>query len=134
MEQICPDSEITEIIIEPKESYILVQSNGNKDFRFAKALWTEIAKTCKQRNCYNVLGVAFTTSPPSANEAYQYGQLFKDLGIGETYRIAWVELNPSTFKTSYFVETVLLNAGQNVRLFNNILQAKKWLDKGGYSY
>lgn len=134
MEEIWAESEFTEIIIEPKESYLLVQSNGNKDFRFAKALWTEIAKTCKQRKCYNILGVAFTTSPPSANEAYQYGQLFKDLGIGETHRIAWVELNPSTFKTSYFIETTLLNEGQNVRLFNNIPQAQKWLNKGGNLY
>ena len=36
--------------------------------------------------------------------------------------------------TSYFVETVLLNRDQNVRLFHNIEQAKNWLLQGGRQY
>ncbi len=123
-----------EIIIKPMEGFIQVHSNGNKDIQFATRLWSKIAANCRSMNCFNVLGIAYTTSPPEAIEAYQYGDLFEKLGIDKNYRIAWVELNPLTYNTSYFVETVLLNRDLNVRLFHNIEQAQNWLLQGGHQY
>lgn len=123
-----------EIIIKLKEGFIQVHSNGNKDLQFANRLWTKIVDSCRSNNCFNVLGIAYTTSPPDAIEAYQYGVLFEKLGIDKKFRIAWVELNPLTYNTSYFVETVLLNRDQNVRLFHNVEQAQGWLLQGGDLY
>lgn len=120
-----------EIIIKQKEGFIQVHSNGAKDLKFATRLWTKIVEHSALTNCFKILGIAYTTSPPKAIEAYQYGALFEKLGVDEKFKIAWVELNPLTYNTSYFVETVLLNRGQNVRLFHNPEYAKNWLVQKG---
>ncbi len=72
---------------------VQVISDGDKDFAFATRLWSDVAKVCEQHDCFNVLGIANTTKPIEAFEAFDHAKLFEDLNIVRPYRIAWVELN-----------------------------------------
>jgi hypothetical protein len=107
--------------------YVQAISDGEKDFAFVTRLWSEVAKLCEKHNCFNVLGIANTTAPIEAFEAYDHARLFDDLNIAHPYRIAWVELNLDAVDMAAFVEMVLSNRGLPGRLFANVSEATEWL-------
>jgi len=111
--------------------YIKVLSDGDKDLEFATELWSEVAKSCREHDCFNVLGIAETDSPMSTLDGYELAQVFRDLGIVENHRIAWVELNQEAKHATYFIETVLSNRGLPGRLFSSAAEAKEWLLSDG---
>jgi hypothetical protein len=63
----------------------------------------------------------------STLDGYELAQVFRDLHIGASYRIAWVELNPDAKDAIYFIETVLSNRGLPGRLFTSASEAGEWL-------
>ena len=108
-------------------SHIQVLSDGDKNFDFSEKLWTSVAEMCQKHNCFNVLGIANTTTPIEAVEGYDHARLFRELNIGQDYRIAWVELNPDAVDIVSFIETVLVNRGLPGRLFPTVEEARNWL-------
>ena len=116
-----------EIVITFEGTHVQAIANGEKDFEYSTQLWTNIVQACHDNNCRKILGIANTTKPLRTMEAYQHADLFRELGLTHDYRIAWVELNPDAYETTYFVETVLVNRGFPGRLFEDEVQAKKWL-------
>ncbi len=107
--------------------HVLVIANGDKDYRFMERLWSKVAVTCEQHGCYNVLGLADTRTPVEAVEGYDLPALFKEVGIGQQYRIAWVEQNENARDTIEFIATVLANRGLPGLSFNTEKQARAWL-------
>lgn len=110
-----------------EDNYVRVVSNGEKDLEFSKAVWTEVVRTCEKSNCYRVFGLANTTIPMEAMDAYDHGRLFRDLGVDSRFRIAWVEQNPEAVDIVSFIETVLFNRGLPGKLFDNERDALDWL-------
>lgn len=53
--------------------------------------------------------------------------IFRDLGIGQHYRIAWVEMNEDSRSVVEFIGTVLANRGLPGRLFETEAEAREWL-------
>ena len=107
--------------------HVLVIADGDKDYRYMDNLWREIALKCDQHECYNVLGLANTTTPVEAVDGYDLPAIFRDLGIGPHYRIAWVEANEEARGVIEFIENVLANRGLPGRLFETEAQARHWL-------
>ena len=107
--------------------HIQALSDGDKNLEFATELWTQIATMSKKHNCFNILGIANTTTPMEAVDGYDHARLFRDLDIQHDYRIAWVELNPDAVDMAMFIETVLVNRGLPGRLFSTVNEAKAWL-------
>jgi hypothetical protein len=107
--------------------HILVIANGEKDYRFLDRLWREVAMACNRHDCYDVLGLADTTTPIEAVEGYDLPLLFRELGIGRQYRIAWVEKNLDARDTLEFIEAVLADRGLPGKLFETEDEARKWL-------
>ena len=116
-----------QIVVSYEGDYVQVLSDGKKDYQFANKLWTEVVKKCKEKNCYRVLGIAQTSRPVTSDEAYHHKDLFKDIGIDASYRIAWVELEKSAFNTAYFAVSVLFSNGFDVRLYKQVSDAVLWL-------
>ncbi len=116
-----------ELAVTFEGNYVQVISDGEKDFAFATQLWSEVAKVCEQHECFSVLGIANTTKPIEAFEAFDHAKLFEDLNIAHPYRIAWVELNRDATDMAAFVEMVLTNRGLPGRLFENVSDATEWL-------
>lgn len=116
-----------EVIITFEGDYIQILSNGEKNYEFAKRLWSEAVVACEKHNCFDILGIADTTVPLSISEGYEHADLFEQLGIDSKYRIAWVELNAEAYQAVYFVETVLFNRGFPGRVFLDVDEAKEWV-------
>ncbi|HFB67007.1 MAG TPA: hypothetical protein ENJ60_15850 [Aeromonadales bacterium] len=110
--------------------YVFVSSEGDKNMTNAKLLWTEIARVCNESHCFKVLGVSHSENPFSITESFQFAELFKALGITNTFKVAWVETNPKAQNTLNLVENVLHRRGLiEGRMFRDINQAKIWLLK-----
>lgn len=108
-------------------SHIQVLSEGDKSFEFAVELWTAVVEACEKHHCFNVLGIAKTAQPLEAVDGYEHARLFRELGIGSQYRVAWVELNPDAVDIASFIETVLVNRGLPGQLFASVEDATEWL-------
>lgn len=107
--------------------HVLVQADGDKDYGYIERLWREVATACEQHDCFNVLGLAKTTTPIEAVDGYDLQSLYRQYGIDQRYRIAWVELNEDARSVLEFVETVLVNRGLPGRLFETEAEARAWL-------
>lgn len=107
--------------------HVLVIADGDKDYRYIQSLWREVAATCDQHECYNVLGIANTTTPVEAVDGYDLPMIFRELRIGQHYRIAWVEQKQDSRDVLEFVVTVLKNRGLPGRLFDTEAEARQWL-------
>ena len=116
-----------QITITREGDYIKVLSDGEKSYQFATELWTEIRGACQGNQCFKVLGIARTTVPIGTYDALEIADLFEKLGIDNSYRIAWVEMNSKVYRTVYFIESVLSNRGFPGRVFLQIGEAKDWL-------
>jgi len=110
-----------------KGDHVLVIADGDKDYRFMERLWSETAAVCEQHACYNVLGIANTSTPVEAVEGYELAGIFRELNIGQNYRIAWVELDEDARDLVAFVQSVLANRGLPGLLFDTEAEARKWL-------
>lgn len=107
--------------------HVLVLSDGDKDMEFAEKLWSQVSGMCQKNNCFNVLGIARTSTPQEALDGYDHARLYRELGIDGRYRIAWVELEPDAIDMASFIETVLVNRGLPGRVFENEADAREWL-------
>lgn len=107
--------------------HILVRADGDKDFLYLERLWRDVAAACEKYNCFNVLGIANTTTPVEAVEGYETPALFQQFGIAQHYRIAWVENNDDARDMIEFISAVLANRGLPGRLFDTESEARQWL-------
>ena len=102
-----------------KGDHVRIDSNAERSFDYATALWTEVAKTCQENNCFAVLAVSNAPGPMPVVDGYDHAELFRGLGIGHNYRIAFAELNDEARPATEFVETVLKNRGLPGNVFAN---------------
>ena len=80
-----------------------------------------------QLGWHNTYGLANTRTPVEAVEGYDLPHLFRELGIGQHYRIGWVEKNLDARDTIHFVQTVLANRGLPGLVFDTEDEARTWL-------
>ena len=110
-----------------EDDHILIIADGDKDYRYMDRVWREMAAACAQHDCYDVLGIANTSTPVEAVDGYDLPVLFRELNIDQKYRIAWVENNENSREMVAFVQTVLANRGLPGLLFETEEQAREWL-------
>ena len=107
--------------------HIRVVADGDKDYHFLYRTWRDVAEVCELHDCYNVLGIANTTTPVEALEGFELAALFKEFNIDQRYRIAWVESDDDAKDVAKFVETVMANRGLPGLLFETEAEAREWL-------
>ncbi len=117
-----------EIKITFEQTYVHVRITGRGTRDNALRLWREIAQACHEHHCYKVLGEQDLKISVSTLEALDHPEIFREAGITEQFRIAWVDLNPRTRETTQFIRNVLANRamGQG-KIFSRFDEAKKWL-------
>ena len=107
--------------------HILVLTDGDKDYEYLEQLWSKVARACEKHGCFNVLGIANTTTPIEAVEAYELPRIFRQNNIDDRYRIAWVEQTPDAADTVAFVASILANRDLPGRDFETVEEARAWL-------
>ena len=119
-----------EYSITHEQSHVEVRVSGQGDYLSTDQMWKEIAATCRKNNCHKILGMA-QIDDRSAEHAYDHAAIFETHGMTADYRIAWVELDASSFETAKLVETVVRNRGlAESRVFDKFADAKRWLLAG----
>ncbi len=118
-----------EFIIYEKEAYIQVHSNGAKTLEFATSMWREVVEKCRTKKIYKVLGIALTSDPLTKEEAKDMLPIFKELGLDQNYKIAWVELNPEFYDIILYSESLMSSNGVDAKFFYEVSHAKAWLNR-----
>ncbi len=107
--------------------HVLVLTDGDKDYEFLEQLWSQVSRACEEHACFDVLGIANTSTPIEAVEAYELPRIFRENHIDSRYRIAWVEQSPEAADTISFVESILSNRNLPGRQFETEREARAWL-------
>lgn len=113
--------------------HIRVDTDDERSLENSTALWTEVANSCTQHDCYRVLAVSNAPGPMPIMDGFAHADLFRELKIDGKFRIAWAELNDDARDATLFVETVLFNRGLPGKVFAREEEARNWLfaDSGG---
>lgn len=116
--------------IEYNNSIIEVQATGIPDRQSVSQMWKAIIEACKAHHCFSIIGLSNFDQPLKLADAIDHQAIFLEAGVTIDHRIAWVQLNPKAYAMTELAETVLLNRGLvNGRLFDNELDARRWLDR-----
>lgn len=110
--------------------HILVLTDGDKDYEYLEQLWSKVSRACEKHSCFNVLGIANTSTPIEAVEAYELPRIFRENNIDARYRIAWVEQTPDAADTVAFAASILSNRDLPGRDFSTVAEARTWLLAG----
>lgn len=110
--------------------HVLVLTDGDKDYEYLEQLWAQVCRACEKHGCFNVLGVANTSTPIEAVEAYELPRIFRENNVDDRYRIAWVEQSAEAADTVSFVASILSNRDLPGREFATVEEARRWLAKG----
>jgi len=115
------------LVVSFEGDHIRVISEGDKDYDFSVRQWTQVAEMAHEQQCFNVLGLASTTTPLEAVDGYDHARLFRELDMPNNIRIAWVETSAGAVDIASFVELVLTNRGYSARVFATEAEARTWL-------
>ena len=116
------------IKIEHMGDYVHARQYGPDSYDASLGLWQHIVDTCKEHNCYNILGESFTTQALTILEAFDHIKIFKLAGVTLKHRVAWINHSKDTVDSTRFAETVLKNRSLiNGHLFSTVEEAKHWL-------
>ena len=118
-----------EYIIYDKGDYIQVHANGAKTLEFATSMWREVVKRSRTKKIFKILGIALTSDPLKKQEPNSLLPLFKELGLDQNYKIAWVELNPEFYDIILYSESLMSSNGVDAKFFYEVGHAKAWLIK-----
>lgn len=110
--------------------HVLIGSYGDRSIEYARAMWTEVVRVCKEHDCFVILGISRAPQSMPVLDGYDHPDLFKELGIDWRYRIAYAELNDEARKVTRFVDDVLFNRGLPGRVFASEEEAREWLFSG----
>lgn len=118
-----------EIIVEYKGDHVHARVYGKNNYEVSRDVWGRVMATCKEHNCFKILGENFTTNELSTMDAFNHLTILKEVGLTRDYRVAWVNHVKETSRGLEFVETVVVaNRGlANGKLFSDVEDAKRWL-------
>jgi len=118
---------LNHITVSFEGDHVLVLTDGDKDYEFLEKLWSQVSRVCEKHQCFKVLGIANTSTPIEAVEAYELPRIFRERNVDDRYCIAWVEQSPEAVDTVSFVESILSNRDLPGRQFATAEEARAWL-------
>jgi hypothetical protein len=120
-----------EVRCDQKEGYLHFTVRGENTPANIIAYLQEIREKCIELNCFSVLVEEYLAGPGLSIMAVyklvtegskRHGNIVK--------RFAYIDANHSHIKENMeFAETVAVNLGMNVRLFETVADAEAWLKK-----
>lgn len=113
-----------------KEDHIRVEISGEwtkgKEAEEVISAWSQVVKICHKQNINNILAIGKVTGHLLPMAAYDMAKFPDNHGWSRKFKVAVVPLGAS-LKSNLFAETVLVNRGFDVKVFDNEQDAKIWL-------
>jgi hypothetical protein len=117
-----------ELSVKSTGDYLHVKITGTLNHEIALDVWRCIVRASDEYLCYKILWEQFMENPLTTIDAFNQKDSVVEAGITFNHKIAWVDLNPTTYRMTHFTETVLVNRGLvNTRLFKSVDEARNWL-------
>jgi hypothetical protein len=117
--------------IDVKQDHIRVEVIGHrskgKEFEDAVRVWSQEADVCREKEINRVLAISKVTGQLPTIAAYDIAEPPGSFGWSQRFKFAYVDLNEESRNENVFSETVAINRGYNVKLFDNEQDAKEWL-------
>jgi hypothetical protein len=118
------------VTYEDETDCLYVTIDGDLDLTLFKEMSARVGVCLKERGCTRILNDLRNALPTdSAGEIYFMPKQALDAGIARSIRRAL--LVSGDFSEYSFLETVFINQGNIVKLFDDIEEAKNWLFGGG---
>ena len=113
-----------------KGDHIRVEISGEwtkgKEEEEVIGAWSQVVTLCQAKNINHILAIGKVTGRLPTMSAYNMAKFPDKHGWSRKFKVAVVPLGAS-LKSNLFAETVLVNRGFDVKVFDNEQDAKIWL-------
>ena len=115
-----------QVDLDEVNKFLMVTVTEQLDLPLFQQMATEVATVCQETGVSRVLNDLRRAEPPKrAFDAYNMPRTAQKAGVSQFCKRAIVVGNRDA--DFYFLETVFINQGHQVRMFTEIEDAKKWL-------
>ena len=118
-------------IFQTYPDYLRVEVSGGwtpgKEGEDSVRVWGEVAETCKKEGKTRILAIWDVAGRLPPMDGYNLGANPERFGWDRRFKLATVHLHEERFQDGLFVETVALNRGFRVKMFEDEEKAKSWL-------
>ena len=118
-----------DVSIKEENGILKVIAKGNRTMVDSKALWDLNIQKIKERKLSKLLVTLDLVGNLSISDYYTLATHATDLIKGLNIKIAVVDLNNQSIKDNSFAETVAMNRGMNVLVFESPEAAEQWLKR-----
>lgn len=120
------------VTIQNELSHLRIDVSGERKFgkkgEDAISVWSQVAEVCREMDINRILAIFRLSGRASSTMgAFQIVESAKGFGWSEKYRLAIVDTNEESRKDNLFIETVAVNYGYTMKVFDNEQEAKEWL-------
>ena len=109
----------------PKYLYALI-SGREDNLEVARKYWSELLDECRRHNFNKLLVEENLDRSLSMQEMYEFAVEHTGMGFNEIL-VAFVDRRPEHHQLNRFAETVAMNRGGRVRVFDTVSEAKQYL-------
>jgi len=106
-------------------SCIMVVVDGELDIALLQRMASETATITNRQDCRLILNDLRKAKPSKVFEVYKMPEIAAQSGINQSYRRALVVGDKAP--DFHFLETVFINRGNKVKMFENFEEARDWL-------
>jgi hypothetical protein len=111
-------------------TYLHAYVEGESDsYEISKEYWTEIAAECKRRGARNILVEENLLEDGPLVDVFRLGIELPLMGF-HARKLAFVDRVPEHLNSNQFGELVTVNRGFDVKMFDTVEAAEKWLLDG----
>jgi len=118
--------------IEEKDGFLRVEVFGErhpgKVLEDIKFVWSRVTETLREKNINKLLAILHLTGKVSTVGGYNTVQAADDFGWMRNDRVALVATTEESYQINAFVETVAVNRGYQLKVFDNEPDAYEWLN------
>ena len=111
--------------------YLRVEISGarkqGKEVDDAIKVWSRVAEIGKAKNITHILAIIEITGFMPKMASFDIGNLADKFGWSRSFKLAVVTSDEESRKANLYTETVAVNRGFDVRIFDNEQDAKIWL-------
>ena len=114
-----------------KDDFLKVEITGTRtqgnELVDAIEVLSNVNEIGKAKNIENILMILRITGHLPFMASYNIGDKAESLGWSRMFSVAAVTMDEESMKSYLFIETVAVNRGYDVKIFDNEQDAKTWL-------
>lgn len=118
------------LILEHRAGYLYAQVEADRDsYEISRSYWEELANKVRELGVRSLLVKENIPDGFSMSEAFELASELPKMGFASV-KIAFVDEFTEQDEINKFSEMVAVNRGLNVKVFNDMNEAERWLVRG----